>query len=216
MLVLSRKILGAYPTSFFSCLVVGSRGIGKSTYSLWALHDVFISLGTTDNQAWRLALGSLKFSIPEVIDFIQKAIDDDEKRVCLIWDDTRVHGSGSQYRFNMRLVTTLGGMLDSIRTSVSSLIMTAPSNYGLLGILKSYDDYLIKIYHTSEGGFNRLGKGYKWSTLPSGTRRIYPKFKDPYSCYIPVWVYNKYMARRKAALANAVTSLKKEIDKEKH
>ena len=208
MLVLTKKLLGAHPSSFFSVMVLGRRSIGKTSYSLKALHDFYVECGSTDNNAWRLAIDSLKFSIPQVIDYIESALNSDIKKPCLIWDDCRVHGSGSQYHLHMELVSQLGGLLDVVRTSLSSLILTCPSSSGLLGILKSYDDFVVKIHHDPRGGYRRIAKGYLWSSLPSGKRLIYHKFDDSYSCYLPKWVYDEYMDSRKVAMRCLLEDIK--------
>jgi len=208
MLVLTRKLINAHPSSFFSVMVIGKRSIGKTSYSLLAVHDFFVERGETSNNAWRLALECLKFSIPSVIKYIEDALSRDIKKPVLIWDDARVYGSGSMYHTNMRLVQQLGGLLDVLRTAISSLILTCPSSSGMLGILKSYDDYICKIHYSPAGGYNRIARGYLWSSLPSGKRLIYHKYNDKYSCYLPSWVYNQYMASRKSAMQTLLAEIK--------
>ena len=210
MLVLTKKLINAHPLSFFSVMVIGKRSIGKTSYSLHAVHDYYVAQGQTDNNAWRLALDCLKFSIADVIEFIEDALNKDIKKPILCWDDTRVFGSGAMYRTNPKLVQQLGGLLDVIRTCLSSLIMTCPSNSGLLGVLKSYDDYICKIHYSPRGGYNRIARGYLWSSLPSGKRLIYHKFNDSYSCYLPQWVYDKYMASRKSAMKCLLVDIKQD------
>ena len=46
-------------------------------------------------------------------------------------------------------------------------------------------------------GWQRQARGYKIKTTPVGQRRIYKNFEDNYSCYLPDWVFEKYMAKRK-------------------
>jgi hypothetical protein len=211
MLVLTKKIVQSYPDSFTSFMVIGKRGIGKSAYSLRALHDAYVILGYSDKEAWDKALDSLKFSIPDVVRYLKHCVDTDEKEVCLIWDDTRVFASGSQYHLQMKMVNKLIGLLDTVRTAICCLILTCPSPKGLLSILKTYDDYLVKIKHSDRGGYYRVATGYIWTTLPAGQRRIYTKFRDNFSCYLPVDVYNRYMGIRKQALADVLIELEQEL-----
>ena len=214
MLVLTKKILQAYPNGFNSFIITGKRGIGKSSYSLKALHDVNIDMGMSNIAAWDASLMSLKFTIPEIITYLKTAVDSDEKRVCLIWDDTRIFASGMKYHLNMKLIDKLSGLLDYIRTSLCTLIMTCPSTSGLLGVLKSYDDFLVKIHYSNDGGFNRVSKGYLWNTLPSGQKRVYHKFTDTYNCRLPNWVYKRYMTQRQAAFKTILVDVE-HIVKEK-
>jgi len=209
MLILTKRMLGADPATFFSIMITGRRSIGKTSYSLKGTHDFFIERGETDNNAWRMSLDSLKFSITDVVDFIQDALNQEIKKPVLIWDDCRVYAAGSQYQLNMKRVAKLAGLMDVIRTCISNVILTCPSSSGLLGILKSYDDYFAKIHHTKEGGYNREAHGYVWSSLPSGKRLIYRKYVDKYSCYLPQWVYDKYMKSR----MDAMKELLKDINK---
>lgn len=216
MLVLTKRLLAADPDTFFSIMVTGKRSIGKTAYSLYGTHDFYVERGETDNSSWRMALDSLKFSIPDVIDFIQDALNREIKKPILIWDDCRVYAAGSQYQLNMRRVAKLAGLMDVIRTCVSNLILTCPSSSGLLGILKSYDDYFAKIHYSQKGGYYREAKGYLWSSLPSGKRLIYHKYDDSYSCYLPTWVYNQYMKSRRVAMQELLKDIKKleEIDEQ--
>ena len=208
-------MLQADPATFFSIMVTGKRSIGKTSYSLIAAQAFFVERGATENAAWRLALDSLKFSIDDVIDFLDDARQKDIKKPILIWDDLRVHASGSQYRLDQKRVARLASLMDFIRTCVSNVIMTCPSSSGLLGVFKSYDDYFAKIHYSEKGGYYRIALGYVWSTIPSGKRLVYSKFRDNYSCYLPTWVYNKYTESRKHAFDGLIKEIKsKEFEKE--
>jgi len=210
-LVLTKKIYQSYPQGFCSFSVLGRRGIGKSSYSLRALHDCFVMMGYSDNQAWREALSCLKFKIVDVVAYLKDAVDRDEKKVALIWDDARIFAGGSQYFLQMKMVNKLTGMLDAIRTAISCLILTCPSQQGLLSILKFYDDFMVKIKYSESGGFNRVATGYLWTTLPSNQRRVYTKFRDSFSCRLPNWVYEDYMVKRKSALKEILVELEETV-----
>lgn len=215
MLILTKRMLQADPKTFFSIMVTGKRSIGKTSYSLIGSKDFFVERGATENDGWRMALDSLKFSIDDVIDFLDDARKKDIKKPILIWDDLRVHASGSQYRLDQKRVARLASLMDFIRTCVSNVIMICPSSSGLLGVFKSYDDYFAKIHYSEKGGYYRVALGYVWSTIPSGKRLVYSKFRDNYSCYLPSWVYSKYMSARKHAFDGLIKEIKsKELEKE--
>jgi hypothetical protein len=38
-------------------------------------------------------------------------------------------------------------------------------------------------------------------------KRVYRNFDDRYSCYLPKWVYNKYMKMREAYLDEAIEAI---------
>jgi len=81
------------------------------------------------------------------------------KSPIMIWDDLRVHASGSIYHSDPKLVAALIGLLDTVRTVLNSLVLTPPSADNLLGFLKSYDDHLIRITYSERGGSYRIAKG---------------------------------------------------------
>ena len=208
MLVLTKKMLAADPKTFFSITVTGRRSIGKTSYSLIAAKEFYIERGETENNAWRMALDSLKFSIKDVIDYLEDARTKKIKKPILVWDDVRVHASGTQYHLNMKRVARLASLMDVIRTCVSNVILTCPSSSGLLGVFKTYDDHFAKIHYSEKCGYHRIALGYVWSTIPSGKRLVYSQYKDRYSCYLPTWVYNKYMASRDIAVDNLIKEIK--------
>ncbi|MBY8986821.1 MAG: hypothetical protein KGD61_00075 [Candidatus Lokiarchaeota archaeon] len=215
MLVLTKRMLAADPKTFFSIMVTGKRSIGKTSYSLLGSKDFFVERGETENNSWRMALDCLKFSIDDVIDFLEDARAKDIKKPILIWDDLRVHASGSQYRLDMKRVAKLASLMDFIRTCVSNVILTCPSSSGLLGVFKTYDDHFAKIHYSRKGGYHRLALGYVWSTIPSGKRLVYSQFRDSYSCYMPTWIYREYMEKRKKAFDGLIKEIKStELKKE--
>ena len=214
-LILTKKIYTAInnPTAtFLSCIVLGERGIGKSSYCLKGIHAVFVEMGMSDNEAWRATLRCLHFKIKDVINFLSSAVKDKRLENVLFWDDVGIHASGSKYFLQMKMVDKLKGVMDAVRTSVKCVLMTTPTTKGLLGILKNYDAFQVKIYHSPRGGFYRIARGYKWSTIPSGKRLIYLKFEDRYNCYLPKWVYDLYMEKRRDALEDVLTKISDTID----
>lgn len=215
MLELTNKIVRTQPDSFLSFIVTGKRGIGKSVYSLKAVAHAYMQLGYNEEGAWDMALKSVKFSINEVVDYLEYAVIHHRKHMALIWDDVRVHAAGTAYHLNMKLIHELTGLLDTIRTSLNILIMTCPTTQGLLKVLQSYDDYQIIIRYSPRGGLYREATGYIWRTLPSGQRRVRGSFVDNYRCYMPTKYYKKYMVLRERALATAIKRVKEAAQAEK-
>ncbi len=213
--ILGKKIYGAvHGDSFFSGLVSGARGIGKSCYVLKSLHCALIALGYSDAEAWEICLKSIKFKLADVVSFLENAATKDKREYCLIWDDCRISGSGSVYFTNPRLVQRLVAVLDTVRSSVASMLLTAPSGDGLLGALKSYDDYIIKVSYAGIGKWYRCGKGYIMRSLPSGQKRVYRSFVDEFYCRLPNDIFARYNKMRKDALVDAIKLLKKQVKKD--
>jgi hypothetical protein len=108
--------------------------------------------------------------------------------------------------------------MDVIRSALCTVILTCPSDKGLLGILTSYDQYQIRISYSIDnpgGTWMRTAKGYIWNTLPSGQKRIYKKYIDEYSCYLPNDVYEKYAKIRMDALKGILVDIDKLLKEEK-
>jgi hypothetical protein len=204
-------MFNAIPNDFQSFFITGCRNIGKTTYALVCSASVYEMLGHSKKESWELSLGSLCFSIPEVVAYLKEGLDD--KKALLIWDDTRVHASGSVYFTNIRLVQQLIRLFDSIRTCCNNILLTAPSTKGLLTFLNTYDDYEVKVHLSPDGGLYRLAKGYKWTTTPAGQRRVYKKFRDNYVCRMPNDIYIRYMKRRKDATKEAIFGVEKAYEK---
>jgi hypothetical protein len=87
------------------------------------------------------------------------------------------------------------GLFDTIRTSCSGLLLTAPSSKGLLYFLKKEQGYKVLIHKTNNFRL-RTAKGYLFSEIPSGTMRISPRFVDTYHYKVPDWFYNEMKIRR--------------------
>jgi len=209
-------MLYAYPNGFCGATITGPRGIGKSSFALNAVWELFRLLGYDEDESWEMALAHCKFTMAETLDFIEKNIASDDKAHCLIWDDTGVYASTLEWWENRGALKRLKSVTDTIRTGVCSLILTTPSEADLTKFLRNYDDYIVQIGYSPDGGKYRIAKGYIKRTLPSGTIRIYSKFKNKFYVYLPDWVFDKYMARRNAVLGEQIKRLKEKLkEKEK-
>ena len=213
--VVSKKIFYSYKQNgFFSAIVQGKRGIGKSSYALTIMHDVFVYMGYDDETAWQMAIDRMLYNISDIVNFIEQS-NGDKKEACFTWDDAGVYGNALAYFSRMKEVNLLSSLMDTIRSSVGGVLLTCPSQFGLLKFLRRYDNYLIEIIYNPVGGWNRIAKGYLKHSLPSGKVYIYPKFTDYYSAYLPKKVYAKYMEKRNAYNQENARYLKDMIDRKK-
>lgn len=208
-----RKILQAHPYGFKCFILTVDRGIGKSSYGLIVVKEVYQQMGWDSKDAWQEALRCCKFHIKEVISFLRESALADKPKPVLLWDDVGIHASGSKYFLNMKMVDHLKAVLDTIRTAISGLIMTCPTTTGLLSMLNNYDDYKLIIRYSQRGGYYRDVTAYKWNTLPSGKRIIKTQYYDYYNCYIPNNLLNKYIDMRKNALKQSLDMLEESVSK---
>jgi len=209
-LYLSHKMYNAYPNSFCGAIISGTRGIGKSSFALNAVWELYRLLGYDEDEAWNKTLEVCKFTMDDVIDFIEKSSLSDQKEHVLLWDDAGVYASTMEWWANRDTLRRLKGVLDTIRTGVCSLILTTPQETDLTKVVRNYDDYIIQIRYT-EGGNYRMAKGYLKRTLPSGKVMIYPKFKNKFLVMLPDSVFDKYMAMRKNILEQQIQKIKQSL-----
>ena len=107
----------------------------------------------------------------------------------------------------------LEGIFDLIRPVVSSILINCPDERRLLGSLQKYLGYEETIYIGDNGGYDRKITGILWYRRPSGDRKWRKMWDDNFSCYVPVWVYNKYIETRKNYIKVIRTKLRERRDK---
>jgi len=205
------KILTAFPNGFCGAIVTGPRGIGKSSYVLNVAWEVFRNLGYDEKESWDKALACCKFTIHDVVSFIKKNILSTDKSHLLIWDDAGTYAGTTKWWTDRDALDKLKGVTDTIRTGVCSLLITTPSESDLTKFLRNYDDYIVQIGHHPDGGIYRTAKGYLKRTLPSGTKRIYPKFKNKFLVYLPDDVYSRYQQMRDDVLVKQLEDIEEKI-----
>ena len=203
-LILAKRILKAHPNGFVGAIVEGRRGVGKSSYCIKVMKEVYKEYhGCNDKEAYRYALKHTMFDIDQIIPLLQDARKNDEMIPVLTWDDAGVHGSSMHWFFEMSKVSVLKGLLDTVRSATTGLLLNCPDRGGLLKMLRNYDDYIVTI-NVRDGHYLRAARGYNIYKLPSGMRRVYKNFEDRYSCYLPMWVYREYMQTRHEYLDKAL------------
>lgn len=194
-LTLAYKIMQRHPSGFIEAIIEGERGYGKSSYALKVMAQVYKTLeGLPDDDAWIRAIDNMLFSMDDLSHLITKNIDTSTVSPSWCLDDATVHFSSYKFFTNLYEVIQIHGMFDTIRTVCTGLLLTCPKRGLLLAALRSYDDIKVEIY--MDRGWERIARGYKIKTTPIGQRRIYKNFEDFYSCYLPDWVFDKYMEKR--------------------
>lgn len=224
-LTLSKWIIKRHPNGFIGCTIEGERGYGKSAYALKVMKEVYqILYGLSEWEAWNKALGMMKFDLYEIIDLIYNTIQNDNIEMIPVfcWDDAGVHACSYRYFTNLREVILLHGLMDTVRSATTGLLLTTPSRHLLLSFLRNYEDYAVKIGITRGDRWSRVAKGYKKYRLPSGAGRIRKMYEDFYSCYIPndhnnglvpKDIYDQYTKKRNAVLKNVTSEMKDMVEK---
>ena len=203
-LILAKRILKAHPNGFVGATVEGRRGVGKSSYCIKIMKEVYKEYyGCSESKAYEHALKHVMFNIDDIIPVLKNARKNNEMIPVLCWDDAGVHGSSMQWFIDMHKINILKAMFDTVRSATTGLLLNCPDRGGLLKMLRSYDDYVVTI-SIVDTPYERSARGYNIYKLPSGMRRVYKNFEDRYSCYLPKKVYNDYMVMRNSYLDKAV------------
>jgi len=211
-LVLAERIIRAHPDGFVGAIVEGKRGVGKSSYCIKIMKEVYQELYSLDDDtAYDKALEHLVFDIDDIIDICKKARQQHKMVPVLTWDDAGVHGSNIQWFINMHGVQELRALVETIRVALTGFLINCTSRHGLLKHLREQDDYIINIIKVV--GYNRAARGYNLYKLPSGMTRVYRNFEDRYSCYLPKRVYQKYLPIRESYLDKAIETMSRMKDR---
>jgi len=199
---------------FLSAITKAERSYGKSMYNLKVMAYVYYKLEEcSESYAWEKALENMLFTPDQFLDKIQWNIRNDIITPVMCIDDAAVHFSSYLYFINLYETSLLNATFDTIRTAANAVLINCPDKNRLLAGLRHYDDYEITIYIASRGGYERRAVGIKWYSLPDGHRKFRKTFEDHFSCYVPDWIYNKYMEQRKMYLKEISDDLKELMDK---
>lgn len=210
------KILRRHPNGFAGFIVVGERGMGKSTYSLKVMAKIYqITQELEEYDAYQLALEHMIFQPSDLINLIEGNIHKDYVSPVICLDDATVHFNAYKFFVDLHEVILLKGMFDTIRTAVTGLILTCPTRRNLLKFLKDYDDYKIQIlYDEGKVQWSRIARCYRFNYYPDDRKyRVWVDYQDHYSCYIPQNIYDQYVTKRKKYLELINTKMKKLMEK---
>jgi hypothetical protein len=167
-------------------------------YNLKVMAYVFYSLmDISENEAWTMALDHMIFGPTEYMKRIEHNFDNDIISPVWCLDDAGVHFTGMMFFLNPHLYALVQGSFDTLRTVTNSLLINCPYKDKLMSGLKQYDDREITLYIDTGGNYDRKGVCIKWYRLPSGKREWYKEFEDIFSCYVPKWIYDKYVEKRR-------------------
>ena len=215
----NRMIDATNRKGFMSVITKAERGYGKSMYNLKNMTYTYYTIGElTENQAWQKALDNFIFTPDQLMNRVEQNIADDVISPAWCIDDATVHFSSYLYFINLYQASLLNATFDTIRTVVNALLINCPKKKRLLTGLRNYDDHEITIYKTMPGGYQRKSVCIKWYSLPSGKQNFRKEFEDYFSCYVPTWIYKKYMEKRKSYLkdiSKELKELKEKLDQRK-
>jgi hypothetical protein len=211
-LKLGKRILAIKDSNgFISALTKGERSYGKTAYDIKNMaYTYYNTNGCNEEDAWQEALNNIIFTPDELLKKVDYNISQDYISPVITIDDAGVHFSSYLFFINVYESSLMNATFDTIRTITHALLINCPTKKRLMSALRNYDDYDISIYKELGGShhYERKAVAIKWYTLPDGHRKYKKEFEDYFSCYLPDWVYLKYMEQRKKYLKDISDELK--------
>jgi adenosyl cobinamide kinase/adenosyl cobinamide phosphate guanylyltransferase len=101
--------------AFLGCVVYGPMRVGKSSYAMQCLHQVYGN--------WEDVASHTVFRLEDMIHQIERAMDTNSKIPALLWDDAGVHGNRLRYFQNRQLCEYLEDLIDTIGLHLHALLM---------------------------------------------------------------------------------------------
>lgn len=194
--VLAREIMER--SAFTGAIVYAKQRLGKSSYALQVLYDVYGD--------WDTVLKHTFFKIEDILDFLTTALKERRKINVILWDDAGVHANKLVYFSNKDYAQYLQNLFDVLGTACRGIILTTPTPGNLLKSLRDYEFLRVKIIKANGNG-RRIAKGYGQNLMPSGMTRVFRSFEDNYSVKLPEEMYQKYLPMREGFYIEALSNL---------
>jgi len=193
-----KRILSRHPNGFIGYTIVGERGKGKSMYAYKMMAKIYQELlGLDEDGAYEEALKHFLFEPQQIISLIKNNIKNDFITPVICLDDATVHFNSYKFFTDLYEVILLKGMFDTIRTSVTGLLITCPNRKHLLSFMRNYNDYKIEVLKRDDA-WERYARCYQFNWYPDERKyKVIVPFQDRYSCYVPEPHYGNYMKLRK-------------------
>lgn len=206
---LTNEIINEHPNGYYSSLIWGKKGRGKTSYCIHTMKQIFLQLSLLPDdlryekleykidvdQAFELALEHIAFDPLEIIEKCRAGrgglLNPVKMIPVMTWDDAGVGGSSYLVWTDMEIANAMKGYNDILRRRVTGFLINAPHTKGLLSFIRNEEDLGVPII--------KCTKNYKWQR--EATARIKKEgkikkqtiFVDAFSCYVPKKWYKKYI-----------------------
>ncbi len=225
MFWLTQKILKAFKNEgFVSAEIFGRQGIGKTTYALKVMREVYAHLGDPD--PWSRALQFTFFDVRDVLPYLKEANQRRIRIPVILLDDAGIWLD--KYEWRSEDMRNFAKLYKLMRTLVSGVLFTTPSENDLLKSIRDKSWYKVKIVRN---GVNRDGKPlgmaklYVYDIRKVKTRLesvVVERAIDEFSVHLRDDVYQRYQELRRSKgiepqldeLINAFMNPKKKSEKE--
>jgi len=202
----TRKILRAWRAhEFYGLIVYGPQGIGKSSYMLQVMYQVYGD--------WDLVFENVIFSLDDLVDLIKMTKETDERLKLIGWDDAGIHGHKYVYFRKRDAVALISAWLDVARTKVAGLIVTTVDPRNLLKPVRESLGMRYGKVLRADAHHRRAVRVYDQHLMPTGARFLRKSHVDFFNVYLPDDVYQRYLEMRKEFYREAEERLLKFAEK---
>ena len=200
MFVLTQKLINQTTANdYMQATIVGPLGVGKSSFCIQVAYKYYRYTGLNEKDAWNAALKCVLFDIKDIVHHF-KTHSWNNRAPITIMDDASIHLGSGQWFVNKKAVMTLEGLLTTARSSTKALLLNCPDEGGLMRYLRNSYGYRIYIKKEGHHRYDRVAdvrqpyyRLQKNGVMKRGYRRVW---EDPFSAYLPNWVFKKYMVQR--------------------
>lgn len=184
--------------------ITGGQQTGKSVYAMMVMYELY-------NHDIEEMFRHIAFSIKDLAILLRNAIIKRDRMICVLWDDSSVHGSASRYNTDRRLVQFLSALGDTMGIAVKGFLMTSPSG----DIIKAFRNYNFYKVQTAFGRHknDRVARGYQKGTSPYGQSWFSLRFEDRFDLTSAHW-YNRYYQLREKLSLSTILEMDKVLDAE--
>lgn len=167
------------------CHINGAQQTGKSVYALLVMYELY--QGNIEE-----VFKHIVFDIKSLTKLLNNAIQNKERMICVLWDDSSVAGSAQQYNINRKMVAYLSAMGDTMGLATKSILLTSPSG-DIIKAFKNYNFYRA-IIGFGRHKYDRVAKGYQYGKSPYDQKWGRQAFVDGYDVRLPF--YDRYYKLR--------------------
>ena len=212
---LTKNILKEHPNGYYSAMIYGKKGRGKTSYCIHCMKQIFMELSKqpddvryekleqniTIDQAYDMALDHMVFDINSLIlkcKSARGALKEPRKMIPVVtFDDAGVGLSNYLFFTNMELANAIKGYNDILRRRVTGFLINTPNTNTLLSFIRNEEQIGIPMI--------KVTREHDWQSRATAREKIEGQrhkrtiFIDDFSCYIPKRTYNKYVEKADTA-----------------
>ncbi len=161
MFILTQKILKAYEENgLVIAEIFGKQGVGKTTYAIKTLREVYKELGYED--PWGEALSHTFFDIKDALPFLRESAESGKRIPALLFDD-----AGTwliKYSWYQKDMKSFIKLFNLIRSLTAGILFTTPHPDDILKNVRDKTWYKIKVVRNGkkDGVQQGIAKHYRY------------------------------------------------------